>query len=313
MKKEKRKYLENAILNNTLTKEDILETTKHIYIASFIRFSVFSIMLIVSLVFAKKISKLAVITADTVFSHEVYFSPTGYYFTCLGILVGVELIMGLFLLYKNKTLVSSDVKLYLKSFKAYDLIIFILEILVSINFIIMFLITPVTIEGNSMNNTFNSGDKVMIWHFLYEPNVDDVVVLDANKYSSSHNNEVGIDNRFEAQEFYIKRIAAKEEEKLIIKKNPYDDSYYMYANNRLVERKLSQAEWKKITGYSVEESLSYTIPKGKALLLGDNRLNSYDSRYFGLVDNEDILGRVIFRYYPFNKIGNPDKNIITGN
>ena len=49
--------------------------------------------------------------------------------------------------------------------------------------------------------------------------------------------------------------------------------------------------------------LEYEIPNDKYLLLGDNRPDSRDSREFGLFDKSDILGKAIFRFYPFNKIG----------
>lgn len=41
------------------------------------------------------------------------------------------------------------------------------------------------------------------------------------------------------------------------------------------------------------------------LVLGDHRLQSKDSRYFGFVSDEAIMGEVEFRYYPLNHIGVP--------
>ncbi|MGX0400310.1 signal peptidase I [Staphylococcus pasteuri] len=44
------------------------------------------------------------------------------------------------------------------------------------------------------------------------------------------------------------------------------------------------------------------IPKGKYLVLGDNRQNSIDSRYdVGLIDKKQIVGKVMFRYWPISK------------
>ena len=45
------------------------------------------------------------------------------------------------------------------------------------------------------------------------------------------------------------------------------------------------------------------IPKDKYLVLGDNRQNSVDSRLaeVGLVDKDQLVGKVVLRYWPFNK------------
>lgn len=45
------------------------------------------------------------------------------------------------------------------------------------------------------------------------------------------------------------------------------------------------------------------IGEGKYFMMGDNRSVSYDSRDLGLVDEEDIIGKVLFRFMPFKKIG----------
>ena len=45
-----------------------------------------------------------------------------------------------------------------------------------------------------------------------------------------------------------------------------------------------------------------TIPEGQYLVLGDNRPISRDSRDFGLITEEDIIGEVQLRFWPFNEI-----------
>lgn len=49
----------------------------------------------------------------------------------------------------------------------------------------------------------------------------------------------------------------------------------------------------------------YTVPEGKIFVMGDNRNGSSDSRssFVGFIDIEDVLGKVIFRIYPFSEIG----------
>ena len=45
------------------------------------------------------------------------------------------------------------------------------------------------------------------------------------------------------------------------------------------------------------------VPQSHVLPLGDNRDNSRDGRYFGPVEENDINGKVLFRFWPLGRIG----------
>jgi len=53
------------------------------------------------------------------------------------------------------------------------------------------------------------------------------------------------------------------------------------------------------------EGQEITVPTGKYFVMGDNRNNSKDSRYteVGFLDRADLKGKVVFRYFPLNKLG----------
>lgn len=56
-------------------------------------------------------------------------------------------------------------------------------------------------------------------------------------------------------------------------------------------------------GTEIKDGRALKIPENQYMLLGDNRSHSMDSRVLGLVDRNKILGRVVFRLWPVNRIG----------
>ncbi len=47
------------------------------------------------------------------------------------------------------------------------------------------------------------------------------------------------------------------------------------------------------------------VPAGHYFLMGDNRGNSNDSRYWGPVPRDQIIGRAVVTYWPIGRIGGP--------
>lgn len=88
----------------------------------------------------------------------------------------------------------------------------------------------------------------------------------------------------------IKRIIGLEGDRVEVK------DYKVYVND--IELHESYIKDGKTNG-----DTNIVVPKGKLFVMGDNRLNSYDSRSFGCIDVSSIKGRALVKFYPFNKIG----------
>lgn len=151
----------------------------------------------------------------------------------------------------------------------------------------MFLFRYVSVDGESMRDTLQDKDKLVISNLAYTPQTGDIVVL---KHSP---------------EPLIKRIIATEGQTVKI---DYAN-WKIYVDGVLLNESYVLRTSGGMTNYSDKDVEEFTVEKGKVFVMGDNRNNSMDSRTFGnnYFTEEDILGRVIFRIFPLSKFGDVDK------
>jgi len=169
-------------------------------------------------------------------------------------------------------------------------------------FISVFIATPNQVEGVSMLPNFESGDiiitsKLNKWFASTE--VGKFLNLDYKR------GDVIVFQK-PLKEDLIKRIIGLPGEKISIK------SGKVYVND--MELKESYLPYNVITkggSFLSDNGEPKLIPLDAYIVLGDNREQSHDSRYLdiGFVKKEWIKGKVIFRYWPLQKIG----TIYTGN
>lgn len=71
----------------------------------------------------------------------------------------------------------------------------------------------------------------------------------------------------------------------------------LYRNNKLVKE--------DYVLYNDYYNTTFEVPEGKYLMLGDNRVDSFDARYWvqTYIPRKDIVGKVLFRIRPFFRIG----------
>jgi signal peptidase I len=130
----------------------------------------------------------------------------------------------------------------------------------------------IRVDGSSMVPTLSDGQFVMVSRLSYklgEPNHGDVIVFHYPR---------------DPEQEYIKRIIGL----------PGDNVEMMngnvYVNGQIIEEPYIAAD--------ARTTNQWNIPANHVFVLGDNRNNSQDSRNFGTVSMENLIGKAIFIYWP---------------
>lgn len=152
------------------------------------------------------------------------------------------------------------------------------------------------VSGTSMQNTLQSGDRLIVSNFFYTPKTGDVVVVQL---------EDDITERFPRSLFegqsIVKRVIATEGQRIAL----VNGAVYVDGEQ------LDEDSYRFLTGIDDYANMpEFTVPEGHIFLLGDHRDASLDSRAFleagAVVDGRTVLGKVLFRVYPFSSFGGID-------
>ena len=137
-----------------------------------------------------------------------------------------------------------------------------------------FFYSPIKVNGDSMKNNLRDGD---------------IMILDIIGYSFSDIKRFDIVVIDIGDEYIIKRVIGLPGEEVEYKDNQ------LYINGKKV---------KENYGYGKTDDFVAKVSKDSYFVLGDNRGNSLDSRYFGSFSKDKILGRTGFTIFPFSRFGN---------
>ncbi|MBU1071004.1 signal peptidase I [Patescibacteria group bacterium] len=157
----------------------------------------------------------------------------------------------------------------------------------------LFLMQPHQVKGSSMFPTFETGeylltDKVTLKR--REPLRGDVIVFKSP-----------LDENFD----FIKRVIGIPGDTVMVKGG------YVYVDGELLDESYLPSDYRTSAGQFLQEGVGYVVQESSVMAFGDNRNHSSDSREWGPVPYENIVGRAFFRYWPSDSVGvvtNPNVN-----
>jgi len=172
-----------------------------------------------------------------------------------------------------------------------------------------FLIQPFLVDGPSMSPTFETGNYLLVEKLSYilgEPKRGDVVIFDEP--------EKGLDLSGQKKLCYIKNFLTNDEDDCLWSSKRYlvkrliglPGDKVVVLNGVTTIYNIENPEGKLLDEkYVIHEnplSSEETLGENEYYVMGDNRSNSLDSRYFGIVKKELIVGRPLLRLIPLADI-----------
>jgi signal peptidase I len=165
-------------------------------------------------------------------------------------------------------------------------------------FIRTFVVQAFKIPSGSMKPTLLVGDHLLVNKFIYgvkipyfrntiipigDPKRGDIVVF---IYPEDRSKD------------FIKRVIGVagdtieiRNKKIFLNGLPYEDTHGVYVEDFIIPGTVQPRDNMPLV----------TVPKGKIFAMGDNRDQSYDSRFWGFVDLKDVMGKAMIIYWSWNK------------
>lgn len=183
-----------------------------------------------------------------------------------------------------------------------------------------YFIQPFKIPSGSMRMTLIEGDHLFVSKLLYGPIL--LPEIHAPDFIKEHTGDIvwpdtikpltkirlpgfGKPNRGDVIVFiypgdrskdFIKRLIGLPGDTVEIK-----DGRILINGKEVTDPRIANVYYYNRGDYG-QEGVPITVPQGHYFVLGDNSASSHDSRYWGFVDQNDVLGKAEFIFWPLNRI-----------
>jgi signal peptidase I len=159
-------------------------------------------------------------------------------------------------------------------------VILLVAFVVVFGFLRPFVVKSFWIPSESMVPTLEVGDRIFVNRFIYrffEPERGDIVVFDS----------------LETDDELIKRVVAVPGDRVRVRNG------ILRVNGDFPDEPYAVP----VVFPDGSDFGPTRVPEGEVFVMGDNRPNSHDSRFFGPVPTENIQGEAFFRFWPPSRIG----------
>ena len=171
-----------------------------------------------------------------------------------------------------------------------ETIVFVGAMFIVVNY---YILQPSQVRGSSMLPTLHDNDRIFVSRVTYrlrKPQRGDIIVL-----NSPENKEIE----------FVKRVIGIPGDTIMIDhcQPPFRTECDLVVNGETLDEKYVKDKTQLYENSLYKEGQSFTIPDDQLFVMGDNRTGSLDSRIFGPIRQDSVIGVVFFRYFPSDTAG----------
>lgn len=177
-------------------------------------------------------------------------------------------------------------------------VVFVAAIILALG-LITFVFQSYQVDGPSMESTLQNDDRLIVWkvprtwaritHQEYVPNRGDIVIFTESNLSQYGQTDV---------KQLVKRVIGLPGDRVVVKDGTI--TIYNKTHPQGFEPDKTLAYGLHHTFPFTSGDIDITLASNQIFVCGDNRTNSLDSRAFGPVNLDDVVGRLLLRVYPFS-------------